>query len=74
VTTGDAVVDTGEGTIDCKLTGTLQLNDEGPFVSLCVITGGNGKWTGAAGFLRTTGTFTLGGGGSGTYDGKVVTT
>jgi hypothetical protein len=42
-------------------------------VSLCVVTGGTGGWTGAEGYLRTTGTFTLGGGGSGSYDGKVVT-
>jgi hypothetical protein len=72
VTTGDAVVDTGEGTILCALTGTLQLNDEGPFVGLCVVTGGTGAWATAGGYLRTTGTFTLGGGGTGTYDGKVV--
>ncbi len=72
VTTGDAVVDTGEGTILCKLTGTLQLNDEGPFVGLCVVTGGTGDWTTASGFLRTTGNFALDAGGTGTYDGKVV--
>lgn len=72
VTAGDASVDTGDGTILCSLTGTLQLNEEGPFVSLCVITGGTGAWTGVTGYLRTSGTFTLSGGGSGSYDGKVV--
>jgi hypothetical protein len=73
VTTGDAVVETREGRIDCKLTGTLRLDGEGPFVSLCVVTGGTGSWTGAEGYLRTSGTFTFDGGGSGSYDGKVVT-
>jgi len=72
VTAGDATVDTGGGTILCKLTGTLQLNGDGPFVSLCVITGGTGAWVGASGYLRTSGTFTLSGGGTGSYDGKVV--
>jgi hypothetical protein len=72
VTAGDATVDTGAGTILCKLTGTLQLNGDGPFVSLCVITGGTGRWAGVTGYLRTSGTFTLDGGGSGSYDGKVV--
>lgn len=72
VTTGDAVVATGEGDVLCKLTGTLQLAGDGPFVSLCVITGGTGRWAGASGYLRTSGVFTFGAGGTGTYDGKVV--
>jgi hypothetical protein len=72
VTTGDAAVATEEGDILCKLTGTLQLTGDGPFVSLCVITGGTGRWAGATGYLRTSGTFTFSAGGSGTYDGKVV--
>ncbi len=72
VTTGDALVETRDGDISCKLTGTLQLTGDGPFVSLCVLTGGTGRWTGATGYLRTSGTFTFGEGGSGTYDGKVV--
>jgi hypothetical protein len=72
VTTGDATVETKSGTILCKLTGTLQVNDEGPFVSLCVVTGGTGGWAGVTGYLRTSGTFTLDGGGSGSYDGNIV--
>jgi hypothetical protein len=72
VTTGDAVVETRDGRIDCKLTGTLVLDEEGPFVSLCMVTGGTRAWTGADGYLRTTGTFTFGAGGSGSYDGKVT--
>ena len=71
-TIGDAVVATGDGDITCKLTGSLQLSGDGPFVSICVVTGGTGKWTGASGYLRTSGTFLFGAGGSGTYDGKVV--
>lgn len=72
VTTGDATVDTRGGTIACKLTGTLQVTDEGPFVGLCVVTGGTGDWEGVTGYLRTTGTFTLGGGGTGSYDGRIA--
>lgn len=72
VTTGDAVVATGDGDIRCKMTGTLQLTGDGPFVSLCVVTGGTGKWATASGYLRTSGTFTFDDGGGGTYDGKVV--
>lgn len=72
VTTGDAMVQTNRGTISCKLTGTLQVTDEGPFVSLCVITGGTDGWATATGYLRTSGTFSLASGGSGSYDGKVV--
>ena len=72
VTTGDAVVATPDGDIHCKMTGTLQLIGDGPFVSLCVVTGGTGTWAGAGGYLRTSGTFTVAAGGGGTYDGKVV--
>lgn len=72
VTIGDALVQTGEGDIACKLTGSLQLNGDGPFVSICTVSGGTGKWAGATGYLRTSGTFLLDAGGSGTYDGKVV--
>lgn len=72
VTTGDASVETKNGTVFCKLTGTLRVDDDGPFVSLCVVTGGTGAWAGTTGYLRTSGTFTLSGGGTGSYDGKVV--
>lgn len=72
VTTGDATVDTADGTINCKLTGTLQLGGDGPFVSLCVVNGGTGGWAGATGYLRTSGTFLIAGGGEGSYEGKVV--
>ncbi len=72
VTTGDAVVATPDGDIECKMTGTLQLTGDGPFVSLCIVTGGTGKWASAGGHLRTSGTFTFAAGGGGTYDGKVV--
>lgn len=72
VTTGDAVVATADGDIHCKMTGTLQLTGEGPFVSLCVVTGGTGRWTSAGGYLRTSGTFTFAAGGGGSYDGKVA--
>ena len=72
VTTGDAVVSTADGDIQCKLTGTLQLTGDGPFVSLCVVTGGTGKWTSTGGYLRTSGTFTFAAGGGGSYDGKVA--
>jgi hypothetical protein len=41
-------------------------------VGLCVVTGGTGAWATASGYLRTTGNFTFDGGGTGTYDGKVV--
>lgn len=71
VTIGDATVGTRSGALFCKLTGTLQVGEEGPFVSLCVVTGGTGGWTGATGYLRTSGTFTLAAGGSGSYDGKI---
>ena len=71
-TAGEATVETGDGAIACKLTGSLQLSGDGPFVSICIVTGGTGKWTGAAGYLRTSGTFVFDAGGSGTYDGKVV--
>ena len=71
VTTGDAMVETRSGDLFCKLTGTLQVTDDGPFVSLCVVTGGTGDWAGTTGYLRTSGTFTLAGGGSGSYDGKI---
>lgn len=71
-TTADAAVETKSGTIFCKLTGALQLNDDGPFVSLCVVNGGTEAWAGASGFLRTSGTFTLAEGGTGSYDGRVV--
>jgi hypothetical protein len=70
-TIGDALVETGEGDIACKLTGSLQVSGDGPFVSICVVTGGTGKWSGA-GYLRTSGTFVFDAGGTGTYDGKVV--
>lgn len=73
VTTGDAVVATANGDIQCKMTGTLQLAGDGPFVSLCVVTGGTGKWANAGGYLRTSGVFTFAAGGGGSYDGKVVT-
>lgn len=73
VTTGDALVEHKDGTLSCKHTGALQTSaGDGPFVSLCVITGGTGAWDGASGYLRITGTFTLLGGGTGTYQGKVV--
>ena len=72
VTTGDAVLATDEGDILCTMTGTLQLSGDGPFVSLCVVTGGTGAWATASGYLRTSGTFTFAGGGAGTYDGNVV--
>ena len=71
-TIGDALVETGDGDIACKLTGSLQVGGDGPFVSICIVTGGTGKWAGATGYLRTTGTFVFGAGGTGTYDGKVV--
>lgn len=70
--TGDAVVATGSGDLLCKLAGTLQVSADGPFVSLCVITGGTGDWAGASGYLRTSGAITLADGGSGSYDGKVT--
>ena len=72
VTIGDAVVDTDDGEIACKMTGSLQVGGDGPFVSICIVTGGTGKWEGATGYLRTTGTFAFDAGGTGTYDGKVV--
>ena len=72
VVTGDAVVGTGEGDVLCKLAGTLQVTGDGPFVSLCVVTGGTGVWAGASGYLRTSGTLTVAEGGSGTYDGRVT--
>ena len=71
-TIGDAVVETADGDIACKLTGSLQITGDGPFVSICVVTGGTGTWTGATGYLRTSGTFVFAAGGTGTYDGKVV--
>ena len=73
VTTGDALVEHKDGTLSCKHTGALQLSPgDGPFVSLCIINGGTGDWHGATGYLRIAGTFTLGGGGTGSYTGKVV--
>lgn len=71
-TIGDARVETGDGDIACKLTGSLQISGDGPFVSICIVTGGTGKWAGATGYLRTSGTFLFDAGGTGTYDGKVV--
>jgi hypothetical protein len=71
-TIGDAVVETADGDIVCKLTGSLQITGDGPFVSICVVTGGTGKWTGATGYLRTSGSFVFAAGGTGTYDGKVL--
>ena len=71
-TIGDAGVRTADGDIACKLTGSLQVGGDGPFVSICIVTGGTGKGAGATGYLRTSGTFVFGAGGTGTYDGKVV--
>ena len=71
-TIGDAQVKTGEGDIACTLTGSLQVGGDGPFVSICIVTGGTGKWAGATGYLRTSGTFVFAAGGTGAYDGKVV--
>ena len=53
--------------------GVAQVGGDGPFVSICIVTGGTGKWAGATGYLRSSGTFLFGAGGTGTYDGKVVT-
>lgn len=77
VTTGTATVQSGTDTLRCEHAGALQIgndgpNADGPFVSLCIITDGTGKWAGAQGYLRITGTFTLAGGGAGSYDGTLV--
>lgn len=72
VITGDATVETGDGEILCKLTGSLQITGDGPFVSICIVTGGTGAWAEATGYLRTSGAFVFDAGGTGTYDGKVV--
>ena len=77
LTTGTATVQSGTDTLRCEHAGALQIgndgpNSDGPFVSLCIITGGTGKWAGAQGYLRITGTFTVAGGGAGSYDGRLV--
>lgn len=77
LTTGTASVDADGGRFHCQHAGAIEMGSEGPkadgpFVSLCVITGGTGKWAGASGYLRITGTFTLERGGIGSYDGKLV--
>ncbi|MDQ4134339.1 MAG: hypothetical protein M3179_14325 [Actinomycetota bacterium] len=77
LTTGTAGVNAGGSTFECKHAGAIEIGRDGPradgpFVSLCVITGGTGKWAGAQGYMRITGTFTLDQGGIGSYDGKLV--
>ena len=77
LTTGTANVTADGGTFDCKHAGAIEIGQDGPradgpFVSLCIITGGTGKWAGATGYMRITGTFTLNQGGVGSYDGKLV--
>ena len=77
LTTGTATVESGADTLRCEHAGALQIgndgpNADGPFVSLCIVTGGTGKWAGAQGYLRITGTFTLTAGGAGSYDGTLV--
>jgi hypothetical protein len=77
LTTGTATVQDGTDSLQCEHAGALQIgndgpNAHGPFVSLCIITGGTGKWAGAQGYLRISGTFTLAGGGAGSYDGTLV--
>lgn len=77
LTTGTASVEAKGGTFECKHAGAIEVGQDGPkadgpFVSLCNITGGTGKWAGATGYMRITGTFTLDQGGIGSYDGKLV--
>jgi hypothetical protein len=77
LTTGTATVAAERGTFECKHAGAIEVGQDGPkadgpFVSLCIITGGTGKWAGATGYMRITGTFTLDEGGIGGYDGKLV--
>ena len=77
LTTGSASVNADDGTFQCEHAGAIEIGNDGPradgpFVSLCNITGGTGKWAGARGYMRITGTFTLDQGGIGSYDGKLV--
>jgi hypothetical protein len=72
-TTGTATVTGDDGsTLTCNHAGAFQNAGDGPFVSLCIITGGTGEWAGATGYMRIAGTFTIENGGEGSYDGKVV--
>ena len=68
---GDATVETKDGTLTCKNAAALHLTSDGAFVSLCVVTGGTGEWEGASGYLQVRGTFSFDGAASGEYVGRI---
>ena len=69
---GDATVDTNDGTLTCKNAAALQLGGDGAFVSLCIVTGGTGEWAGATGYLQVRGTFDFSGAANGEYVGNIA--
>jgi hypothetical protein len=71
ILTGDSVITTTRGLLRTKDAAALQTTGAGDFGELITIVGGTGDWLGAAGTLRTQGTFTATDGGAGTYDGEV---
>lgn len=72
--TGDNVIKTREGEIYTKDAGALNLTpgSTGDDISIVTITGGTGKYEGATGRLRASGTFSDAGG-EFSYEGEVCT-
>ena len=72
--TGDNVIKTREGEIHTKDAGALNLTPggAGDDVSIATITGGTGKYAGATGSLRASGTFSEAGG-EFSYEGELCT-
>jgi hypothetical protein len=68
---GDATVETKGGSLHCRNQAALAASPDGPFVSLCIVSGGTGEWAGATGYLQVRGTFSFSGGASGEYVGRL---
>ena len=69
--TGDNSFDLRDGTLLTKDAIVLKTTGAGDFAEVDTIVGGTGAWAGATGTLRGQGTFTVQGGGQGSYEGEV---
>jgi hypothetical protein len=68
---GIVVIHTSKGDLYCTDAGTPQTTGSGPFSSVCVVTGGTGRFADATGCVHEVGTF-VAGRGTGEYQGQIV--